>query len=459
MRYFFIAQLAKYTRHAKDRRLQLVCGGNEMHVLQRASIAFLTILTFSLTGCGGGSGSTTPAPPAPFVKTFTGATESVVNTQVSTDWSMSKPISLTNGNTLISWLQGSALGTVQAQLYTPAGAKVGNVITITDYGIEAEITPLSTGGFAAIWYGSNYMYGQVFDAAGGKLGAQFKLPTYGNYKSWISIASLSGGRFVVGWVDIFGADTAGYGINAQIYDANGLPTGTVFGINSVTTGNQELPDFASLTTGGFVATWCNNCNSSSSTRSTISAQAFDANGIRTGSQVDVSSDMESININSRATGLSNGGFAVVWEELKNWTGTSGITKARLQMFSPAGTRIGAIQAVSETGNQAVVELAGLENGYLAVLYQNGLFPMYPGRFKNLNVQIFNDKAIPQSAPYAVNMTTPSDQYVFWPNIGALSNGGFVASWKEYNGISGQSNGGVTLPDFIETTKTRFYVPN
>jgi hypothetical protein len=416
------------------------------------------LLCLGLSGCGGDGSSSVVTPPTPQITRYNGAAEIVVNTQVSTDWSLSKPITLANGNTLVSWLQGSALGTVQGQMYDATGAKIGGVITLTSAGIEAQIAPLSTGGFVAFWDASNNMAGQVFDANGAKVGAEFIAPTYATYKSWATIAGLADGKFIIGWVDIIGVDgnADGYDLNAQIFDSTGVKMGSKFRINSNIVGNQELPNFTSLNNGGFVATWCNNCNSSSSTASTISAQMFDANGNKTGAQIDVSTDALSININSRVAALKNGGFAVTWEELKNFTGSSGESKAKLQIFNASGAKVGSAINVSDTGNQAVSDIAGLKNGQVAVLWQEGLFPIYPARLKDLKVQVFSDTGVKQADAYTINLATPAGQYTFWPSIGALSNSGFVVSWKEYNGNAGQVNGYPLYPDWIETTKARFY---
>jgi len=420
------------------------------------------LFCLSLTGCGGDGdgGSTVVSPPAPAIQSYNGAAEIVTNTQVSTDWSLSKPITLTNGNTLISWLKGSPLGTVQGQLYDASGSKIGDTITLTTAGIEAQIAPLSTGGFVAFWDASNNMAGQVFDASGAKVGAEFVAPTYATYKSWATIAGLEDGKFVIGWVDViaFNGDADGYGLNAQIFDATGVKVGNSFRVNTTTAGNQELPNFTSLNNGGFVATWCNNCNSSSSTASTISAQVFDSNGARIGPQIDVSTDTTSININSRVAALQNGGFAITWEELKDFTASTGVTKAKLQIFNAAGDKVGTAIDVSATGNQSTSDITGLKNGQIAVLWQDGLFPVYFSRLKPLKVQVFSATGVKQGDPYTVNLATPTDQYTFWPYIAPLSNGGFVVSWKEYNGFAGQVNGYPTQPDWVETTKARFYSP-
>ena len=63
-----------------------------------------------------------------------------------------------------------------------------------------------------------------------------------------SIAALPSGGFVITWTDL-ASDGSGSGVRAQIFDANGVPVGGEFQVNSSTLNNQDQSSVTALAGG------------------------------------------------------------------------------------------------------------------------------------------------------------------------------------------------------------------
>jgi len=125
---------------------------------------------------------------------------------------------------------------------------------------------LSNGGFVVTWMSSKQdaslgfvvsdIYAQRYDAEGVAQGSEFRANTYiDNIKNISSITALSNGGFVVAW-ESYGQDGgSSYDIYAQRYDADGVPKGGEFRINTYTDNNQTIPSITASSNGGFVVAW------------------------------------------------------------------------------------------------------------------------------------------------------------------------------------------------------------
>ena len=72
-----------------------------------------------------------------------------------------------------------------------------------------------------------------------------------------SITALADGRFVVAWQDFSASpdDPSGYAVRAQVFNADGSPSGAEFLVNTTTTGYQVEPSITALADGRFVVAW------------------------------------------------------------------------------------------------------------------------------------------------------------------------------------------------------------
>jgi hypothetical protein len=94
----------------------------------------------------------------------------------------------------------------------------------------------------------------MYNADGTTQGSEFQVNTVTtNDQRYPSITALTDGGFVVTWQSD-GQDGDGYGIYAQMYNADGTTQGSEFQVNTHTTLDQWQPSITALTDGGFVVT-------------------------------------------------------------------------------------------------------------------------------------------------------------------------------------------------------------
>ncbi|MEH6633732.1 MAG: type I secretion C-terminal target domain-containing protein, partial [Halopseudomonas aestusnigri] len=131
-----------------------------------------------------------------------------------------------------------------------------------------------------------------------------------------SVSSLPYGGFVVTWQAVnLGEDE--YDIYGRVYKADGTPQGEEFIVNSEIQGDQVEPSVTGLTLGGFVVVWDSYGQDGSGEG--VFGQMYNANGIEQGSEFLVSSELISPSYfrvfstflgNVVVTALTDGGFVV-----------------------------------------------------------------------------------------------------------------------------------------------------
>ena len=180
---------------------------------------------------------------------------------------------------------------------------------------ESSIATLNDGGFVVTWTsGGNQdgsadgIYAQRYDANGVTQGGELRVNTYtvGGQDN-PSIAALSNGGFVVTW-DSNGQDGSGKGVYAQRYDANGVTQGGEFRVNTHTTDWQDDSAIVALNDGGFVVTW--DSRGQDGSLAGVYGQRYDANGIPQGIEFKVNTYTTSSQDNSSIAALNDGGFVV-----------------------------------------------------------------------------------------------------------------------------------------------------
>src|SRR5438128_2056572 len=90
------------------------------------------------------------------------------------------------------------------------------------------------------------------------VGGQFQVNTYTpGYQRYPAVTGDGAGNFVVVWESggSAGSDTDGYSIQGQRYDSAGTPVGGQFQVNTYTTGDQYHPTVAGDGAGNFVVVW------------------------------------------------------------------------------------------------------------------------------------------------------------------------------------------------------------
>jgi Ca2+-binding RTX toxin-like protein len=255
---------------------------------------------------------------------------------------------LADGGFVATWMQSTAAdsGEIKAQRFDSAGAKVGSEIAVNSSTPGIQSTPsvavLADGHFVVIWQFGKIM-AQLFEADGTPIGTEFIASTapFGDQIN-PSVAALAGGGFVVAWEDgSESAVTGGPGIRAQMYDGAGAAVGGPIAVNVETYGSQYAPFVAGLTGGGFVVEWVDTSRLGTDTSvNSAKARIYDSAGAPlTGEFV-----VNSVTAGSQyATGIaaSPDGFTAAWADLSGIGGDASGSGIKFQRFVASSATEGA----------------------------------------------------------------------------------------------------------------------
>ena len=284
-----------------------------------------------------------------------------------------------------------------------------------------------------------------------------------------TITGLSNGGFVVSWSDSSlgvggaGGDTSMAAIKAQLYDASGAPVGGEFLVNTRTDFSQYEPSITSLSNGGFVASWVDGATGiggadGDGSSLAVKAQVFNATGARVGGEFLVNTATLRAQFEPAITGLANGGFVVSWSDYSLGAGgaggdTSG-TSIKAQIFDSTGTRIGDEFLVNSAtvGGQCEPTIAGLTDGGFIVSWRDDSGTLGDSSITSVKAQVFDASGIRVGQEFLVNTITLGQQYQ--PTITGMSDGGFVVSWNDSSGASGDSSETAIKGQIFSATGTK-----
>jgi hypothetical protein len=179
-----------------------------------------------------------------------------------------------SGGFLITWTDLGAAGdgstsSIKGQLFDAAANNVGAEFFVdsTTTGAQSlsSAAALRSGAFIVVWQDTSNsaatgtdVRGQLFDAAGNKVGGEFTVTTTVAGEQLLPVVRpTESGGFIVSWSDNSGTggDSSGYGVKAQLFDSTGARIGGEFLLNSITTGDQNDSDVAALGDDRYVAAW------------------------------------------------------------------------------------------------------------------------------------------------------------------------------------------------------------
>ena len=344
---------------------------------------------------------------------------------------------LASGGFVVTWEvsnDGGGKG-IRAQVFDAAGGEVG-----AEFGVNTRvpgdqtapaITALDTGGFVVTWVDTDGYYeikGQIFDALGTKVGAEFQVNTADGAQFDPAMTSLTTGGFVVTWVDIFSDD-----IRVQMYDAQGAKVGSELVANARNSFDSLLaPTITSLASGGFVVSWTDEKGDADS--GGIKAQIFDSAGAKVGSEFLVNSWTANSQVQPTITGLAGGGFVVSWADLGGQGGDESFDMAvKGQVFDAAGARVGSEFLVNTVtaGDQEQPTITALGSGGFVVCWKDESGQGGDTSW-SVKAQFFDASGAKVGDEFLVNTVTQSTQME--PTISAFGSGGFVVSWTDYSGV-------------------------
>jgi autotransporter passenger strand-loop-strand repeat protein len=318
-----------------------------------------------------------------------------VNTQTADNQLAPVITGLSNGGFVVTWSDNSqTLGdsdgtSIKAQVFAADGTLVGSetlVNTATSYSQYAPtVAALANGGFAITWTDDSGEGGdddgtsikaQLFAADGSKVGSEFLVNTQtGGSQDNATITGLANGGFVVTWEDLSGTlgDSDATSVKAQMFAADGSNVGDEFLVNTATASDQLKPTISALPNGGFVVTWYDFSQvGGDSSGSGIKAQIYAADGSKVGSEFLVNTTTANSQFTPTVTALSNGDFAIAWQD---WSGTGGDSSGssiKLQVFTADGRKVGGELLVntSTSSDQSHPSIAGSADGRFVVTWQD-----------------------------------------------------------------------------------------
>ena len=363
---------------------------------------------------------------------------------------------LADGGYVVTWVSsdadGSATG-IKLLQFDRLGRQVGEE-KIVNTGSDSEqklqkVTALDDGGYVVAWEGwvedgtRWNVYQQRFDSNGARWEPTVNT-TYSGDQTQSATAYLAGGGYVVTWTSA-GQDGNGRGIVHQRFDQDGNKVGVEQIVNRVTQGDQENSTVVGLPDGGYLIVWQGR---SSDDTTDIYAARYDKNGVRVnynGSGVSDASAGDTI-INTAVTrgdqldpsvvALSDGGWVITW----SGPYVKGVNNASIgavyQVYDATGQAVGPQQLVTttyQTGAQVNPSVAALSNGGFVITWRTTDGSDFGDTSNGAIIQqrFFADGR-PDGKETRVNTLT--DGYQEDPKVTSLGESGYVIAWfGKYNG--------------------------
>lgn len=253
-------------------------------------------------------------------------TEFLVNTYTTGSQTQPAIAMDTAGDFVVTWesygQDGSGYG-VYARRFNAAGTAQGLASRVNTYTTSAQSLPSvamdATGDFVIAWQsytqdGSGYgIYAQRYNSAGVAQGAEFQVNTStANYQMAPSVAMDTAGDFVIAWESAL-QDGSGYGIYAHRYNSTGVGQGSVFQVNTYTTGAQLTPKVAMDAAGDFVVTWSS--SGQDGNLYGIQAQRYNAAGNAQASEFRVNTYTTNQQSLPAVAMNAEGNFTIAWQSL------------------------------------------------------------------------------------------------------------------------------------------------
>jgi hypothetical protein len=234
--------------------------------------------------------------------------------------------SAAGGDFVVVWSSevrdGSDTG-IFGRRYDADGQPVGDPFRVNSYTTNHQSLPAvasdPSGNFVVVWSSDGQddgqfpgIFGQRYDNAGAKLGAEFQVNTFTTSSQWFpAVASDASGNFVVVWQSYYhgGAYADVWG---QRYDSDGQPVGGEFHVNTSTNHSEHAPSVASDAAGNFVVVWPS--DDPYGANFGIFGQRYDSAGVPLGDEFRVHTTPPNQQGRSAAVASdSDGNFLVVWE--------------------------------------------------------------------------------------------------------------------------------------------------
>jgi hypothetical protein len=314
---------------------------------------------------------------------------------------------------------------------SPAGNQVQANNYATGFQNQGGIAHLADGSFVVVWEGSgtasgHRIWARRFDASGNPLTDSFDVSVNTNTGAQENgsrvVASPTGG-FVITWEGFGSGDT--YGIFGQAYDAAGAKVGSQFRANTYTTGTQGWNSAIYLNDGSFVVTWTSNTQLSGAAG--VYARHFSSTGVAISAETLVSS-AATVNTFSQVAQTPDGGYTIIWDS--DVATASGQIYA--QHYSATDALVGSKITISENAviGQSRPTIGYEADGDFMVAWSQSS----AGSLADLEVvgRLFNADGTPKAGQFQINTLTTARQVN--PQIAVMPGNGYVVSWAATNAV-------------------------
>ncbi len=291
-------------------------------------------------------------------------TEFLIPTTTALSQDGSTITELADGRILVAWADQSQITgdtsdyAIRGQILTADGAKSGPeflINTETD-GAQggARAAALQDGGFVVVWVdsapsvaegdgSSSAIKAQIFAANGAKIGTEFLVNTsVQGVQTRPAVTTLADGRFVVTWSD-FGqnaGDTSSGAVRGQVFNADGIRSGTEFLVPTSTLGEQSESSIAALPDGRFVVSWTTFSSApGDGFAPDIKAQVFNIDGSKSGPEFRVNGAAGNVQWDSQVATLADGRFVITWTDFNATGGDLFDSAVRAQIFDPRNAAV------------------------------------------------------------------------------------------------------------------------
>jgi hypothetical protein len=243
-----------------------------------------------------------------------------------------------------------------------------------------------------------------------RAGSEFRVnTTTARSQAQSSVTRLANGNVLVAWIDADFSTSANRFIRAQVYQSDGTPIGTEVTLASGSIGIR--PNVTALPNGGFVLI--------DEPLGNITARVFDANAVQQGASISLVPNATASSIGSAETvTLTNGGFAVVWQDSRTTGSDVSGTGIRVSTFDQNGVAVTSNVLVNSitSGNQYNASITALAGGGYVVTWSSST---------GLRGQIFDGANGKVGSEFLITSATGVDS-----STTTLANGNFVVGWYD-----------------------------
>jgi hypothetical protein len=265
----------------------------------------------------------------------------------------------------------------------------------------------AAGGFVVVWSSSGQdgdlegIFARRFDSAGNPLAAEFQVNTYTTGgQTFPKLAMRAGGEFVVVWSSgVQDANTPG--IFGQRFDAAGGRVGVEFEVNDYGTGDQLVPAVFLRPDASFIVTW--NSNGQDGNLFGAFGRRFDSSGTAVGGDFQINAYTTNNQINPSLAVDSSGGFVAAWSSLQG-----GFHDVIARRFSSTATPLASEFIVNTytPEDQTLPVILATGGGSFVVVWNSEL---QDGDFYGVFARELSSQGQPRGGEVQVNTTTVNTQ--------------------------------------------------